>query len=139
MSIIYKPRKMVSTVPGKEKTGYFAGKVSGGTVNTEELCYCISDKCSITGSDVKAVIEALIKEIEIQLLAGRSIRLDELGIFSASITSDVVSTEDQLKPKKVRIKTVTFLPSVRIKKIMNKAKFIRLRDFNRMAYGIDKE
>jgi predicted histone-like DNA-binding protein len=139
MSIIYKPRQAVSTVPGKERTGYFAGKVSGQTIDTNDLCKRISDKCSITGSDVKGVIEALIKEIELELLSGSSIQVGELGIFSASITSEVVDNKEDLKPKNVRVKRITYRPSVRLKKIMAEASFIRLRDYNRMMYGEDKE
>lgn len=139
MSIIYKPRQMVSSIPGKEKTGYFAGKVSGGTIETDKLCSKISDRCTLTGSDVKAVIEALVEELSMELIYGRSVQIGDLGIFSASITSEVVDTKEALKPRKVRIKSITYLPSVRLKTKMEEAKFMRLRDFNKMTYGIDEE
>lgn len=139
MSIIYKPRKHICSVPGKEKIGYFAGKVLGSTVETDNLCDHISEKCSLTSADVKAVIEALIKEIGVELKSGNRIRVGDLGIFSASITSEVVDTKEELKPKKVRVKRVSFLPSTRLKNSMRNTDFMRLRDFNRMAYGIDEE
>lgn len=139
MSILYKPRKMVCAIPGKEKTGFFAAKVAGSTVQMNELCKRISDKCSLTGADVKGVIEALVKEIELELAHGSSIKVGDLGTFSASVTSEVVANQDELKPKKVRVKTITFLPSTRIKEIMRKVTFERLRDFNRRVNGIDEE
>jgi len=130
---------MVCTIPGKEKTGFFAAKVAGSTIGIDALCKRISDKCSLTGSDVKGVIEALVKEIELELGHGSSIKVGDLGTFSASVTSDIVKSKEELKPKKVRVKTVTFLPSSRIKKMMKKVGFERLRDFNKRVHGIDEE
>ncbi|MDH6359167.1 HU family DNA-binding protein [Parabacteroides sp. PF5-9] len=137
--IIYKPRKMVCRIPGKEKTGFFAAKTAGTTIDTNDLCKRISEKCSVSGSDVKGVIEALINEFELELLSGNRIRMGELGLFEASITSEVVTETEALKPKKVRIKTVTFLPSPRLKSMMGKANFMRLRDFNKMVNGVEEE
>lgn len=139
MSIIYKPRQMVSRIPGKEKKGYFAGKVSGGTIDITSLCRKISDRCTLTGSDVRSVIEALVEEFEMELIHGRSIELGDLGIFTATITSEVVSRKEDLKPRKVKVKSISYLPSVRLKSKMEEAKFMRLRDFNRMFYGKDEE
>lgn len=140
MSILFKPRKMICTIPGKEKIGYFAAKVTSGTTDLNQLCSNISEKCSMTGADVKGVMEALIKEFELELLSGRSVRFGELGIFSASITSDVTEEKDDLKPHMVRVKNITFLPSSRLKELIKKhAKFMRLRDFNRMYNGVDEE
>jgi len=130
---------MVSVIPGNEKTGYFAGKALGSTIETDELCANISEKCSLTSADVKAVIEALVKEMETELLSGNSIRVGDLGIFKASISSEVVDTKEELKPKKVHIKAITYRSSARLKKAMRRAQFMRLRDFNKMAYGIDEE
>lgn len=139
MSIIYKPRKHICTVPGKEKTGYIAGKTMGSTIDTDNLCEHISEKCSLTSADVKAVIEALVKEISLELKSGNRIRVGDLGIFSAAISSEVVDTKEDLKPKKVRVKTISYLPSVRLKDAMRYTDFMRLRDFNRIAYGTDEE
>ncbi len=127
MSITYKPRKMICRIPGQEKEGYFAGKVSNETIPINEFCKLVSDRCTLTGSDIKGVIEAIVESIEMELKYGRSIQLGDLGIFSASITSEVVDTEEELKPQKVRIKNITFLPSVRIKESMKRAEFVRLK------------
>ena len=145
MSIIYKPRKMVCTIPGKEKTGYFAAKAVSSTIDLNNLCYRISSNCTITSADVKGVIEALLTQFELELLSGKNIRfgtptvvvvipLKEEGEFI-----QLLNKED-LKPQKVHIKTVTFLPSTRLKnKLKTKARFMRLRDFNRKYNGVDEE
>lgn len=140
MSIIYKPRKMVCAIPGKEKTGYFAAKANNTTISLDSLCYRISSTCTITSADIKGVIEALLLQFELELLSGSNIRFGDIGTFSASITSDIVEEKEDLKPQKVRVKTVTFLPSVRLKnKLKSKARFMRLRDFNREFSGVDEE
>ena len=140
MSIIYKPRKMVCTTPGKEKTGYFAANVNSSTIDIDNLCYRISSTCTITSADIKGVIEALLTQFELELLSGKNIRFGDIGTYSASITSEIVEEKDNLKPQMVRIKTVTFLPSTRLKnKLKTKARFMRLRDFNRKYNGVDEE
>lgn len=131
MSIIYKPRKMVSKIPGKERTGFFAGKVHHSTMTTQALCESISDRCSLTGSDVKGALEALVETIEMELSCGRSIQMGDLGTFTASITSEVVNTAEELKPRKVRVKSIVFLPSVRLKEEMANVEFVRQREFSR--------
>ena len=81
-----------------------------------------------------------MKQFELELLSGKNIQFGDIGIFSASITSDIVDNKDDLKPQDIRIKTVTFLPSTRLKTTLkNKAKFMRLRDFNRKYNGVDEE
>lgn len=140
MSIIYKPRKMVCAIPGKEKTGYFAAKANSTTIDLDDLCYRISNTCTITSADIKGVIEALVTQFELELLSGRNIQFGDIGTFSASITSDIVENKEDLKPQIVRIKTVTFLPSTRLKnKLKLEARFMRLRDFNRKYNGMDEE
>lgn len=139
MGIIYKPKKAVCNIPGKKSSGYIATKVLGGTIHMDRLCKTISEKSSLTSSDVKGVIEALVCEIEMELLQGANIQMGELGTFSAALTSEVVDSPEELKPKKVRISKIAFLPSVRLKEEMKKAVFVRLRDFNKMAYGSDEE
>lgn len=139
MSILYKPKKMVCAIPGKEKTGYYATKASGSIISFNDLCTQISDKCSMSSSDVKGVVEALVKEIEFSLYQGYSIHVDDLGIFSTNITSPVVDSPEDLTPKKVKIKSISYLPSKRLKSKMEKATFMRLRDFNQLINDSDEE
>lgn len=139
MSIIYKPKKAVCNIPGKKQSGYIATKVLGSTISTNKLCKIISEKCTVTSADVKGVVEALVCEIELDLLQGYNIQLGELGTFSASLTSEVMDTPEELKPKKVRINKITFLPSVRLKDEMKKAEFMRLRDYNKLAFEKEEE
>lgn len=139
MSILYKPKKMVCTIPGKEKTGYYATKASGSVISFNDLCTLISDKCSMSSSDVKGVVEALVNEIEFSLYQGYSIHVDDLGIFSTNITSAIVDLPEDLTPKKVKIKSISYLPSKRLKNRMEKATFMRLRDYNRMVDEADEE
>lgn len=129
MSITYKARKMVSRIPGNEKTGYFAGKVHHSTMDTRSLCDYISDRCTLTSADVKGALEALVETIEMQLSRGCSVQMGDLGTFTASITSAVVDTVEELKPKVVKVKSVVFLPSVRLKEKMSEVEFIRHREY----------
>ena len=126
--------------PRQRKNRLLCCKAVSSTIDLNNLCYRISSNCTITSADVKGVIEALLTQFELELLSGKNIRFGDIGTFSASITSDIVENKEDLKPQKVCIKTVTFLPSTRLKnKLKTKARFMRLRDFNRKYNGVDEE
>lgn len=63
----------------------YARPILNGTKRMEEICHLLSDSCSITSSDIKAVLEALGQYIGRELANGYSVELEGLGHFSPSL------------------------------------------------------
>ena len=91
MSLLYKLRKLKRTFSdGRQDPAngkWFAQTVHIGTVSLDEIATNVAYDCTITKADSKAVIEALIHEMNNKLLNSYSVKLDGLGTFKVTIMS----------------------------------------------------
>ena len=81
MAYNYRVRKKVDKTKPEKQVRYYAVPVSSKLVSVKKLSRIISDRCSLTGSDVVACIDALAHVIEEQIHDGNSVCLKGLGIF----------------------------------------------------------
>lgn len=88
MPVLYKVKKIERKYsdgrvdPANNK--WYANAVIVNTVSTDKIAERIEEKCSLTKSDVKGCIEALIYEIKTQLQNSYAVKLDGLGTFKMS-------------------------------------------------------
>lgn len=78
--------------------GYFYPRIKDSrTVTTEEIIKELTQKSTLTGSDVKAVLTGLSEILVMNLKEGNRVRLDELGEFhlTQSIEKPFESTEEK--------------------------------------------
>lgn len=66
---------------------WFARAIHIHTVSTDEIAERIEAKCTLTKSDVKACVEALIHEIRDLIQNSNAVKLDGLGTFKLAIRS----------------------------------------------------
>lgn len=64
--------------------------VSAGRVKTDELYKLISERSALSSADVKATLDSLNYYFNYFLAQGKSVELDELGIFSLGLKSELV-------------------------------------------------
>ena len=83
----------------------YAQAVNNGYVQFEEFCEEIAETCTLTTTDVQAVLDRLNYMLHKNLKAGRIIQLGEFGNFrmaigsTGSLTKDVFSNDQIKKPK----------------------------------------
>ncbi|WP_277070434.1 HU family DNA-binding protein [Prevotella corporis] len=75
----------------KTKGNWYARAVMKGTVGVKELSERISERCTVTESDIVAVLCALVKEMAYDLKNGHRVKLDGFGSFKVGIRSRGVS------------------------------------------------
>ena len=73
---------------GSHEHRWYARAVVTGYSTQEMLSSAISDKTTVTPTDVKAVIDALHREIKGRLREGQIVQLGELGHFQLSIKNN---------------------------------------------------
>lgn len=56
-----------------------------GVFDTDELAQQLSERCSLTPGDVKAALSGLADMMAERMAAGYSVRLDGIGVFTASL------------------------------------------------------
>ena len=116
MAICYKKYKLESSFSdGRQDPAngkWFARTVYIGTTTLDEIATNVAYDCTITKADCKAVIEALIHEINNQLLNSYSIKLDGLGTFKVTIKSRGLSRHpSSQRYKHLRLGAVKILPA----------------------------
>lgn len=87
-----------------------------GEISLEELSDFISEKCTLTETDVLAVLTALTKEMTTHLMQGKIVRFGSFGSFQVGISSNGVATAGETSRTQVKNSRVIFRPGKRIKK-----------------------
>ncbi|NPD81685.1 hypothetical protein E5358_09975 [Palleniella muris] len=116
MPVLYKVKKIERKYsdgrvdPANNK--WYANAVIVNTVSTDKIAERIEEKCSLTKSDVKGCIEALIYEIKTQLQNSYAVKLDGLGTFKMSLRSKGAESLEEFSVQKNIVGTrVLFLPT----------------------------
>ena len=98
--------------------------VNSKLTTTKELAEYINHACSVTESDVVAVLQALGKCVRDELLDGNRVELDNLGTFSLSLTCGQKKLEDRVTKKDIRVKNILFTPCAEMKQAMRGAEIV---------------
>ena len=89
----------------------------------------ISNTCTLTVHDIKAVMSALEEAVYNHLLQGQSIRFGDLGSFHARMSSKGAETPEKFTSSMVRGLLVRFTPSANLRKMLNlNATYQRMAD-----------
>jgi predicted histone-like DNA-binding protein len=126
MAYNYRVRKKVDNTKSNKPVKYYAVPVSSKLVNVKRLSKIISDRCSLTGTDVVACIDALAHVIDEQIREGNNVCLKGLGIFWLAASSQGFDTPEECTPSKVFAKRICFLPDKDLKKNLANIKFTKI-------------
>lgn len=87
--LLYKLFKIVRTFKDnrqdKANNHWFARAITTQTVESDQIAELIEKRCSLTKSDVKGCIEALIDVLKEQILDSKAVKLNGLGTFKIGI------------------------------------------------------
>ena len=121
MSIRYRITKRSNNIATEKKTNFIMQAVSTGTIDINRLSYEISNECTLSKVDVKAVLFALGEKLEFHLKEGKTIDIENIGKFKIGFKSVAAANEQDLTPKKSILKYhLNFQPSVHIKRWLKK-------------------
>lgn len=127
----------------KETTLHPRIKLNGSTT-TADLRRDIQARCSLSETDVTAVLDALSHSMGQALAEGRQVHLDGIGYFSPTLTcTGPVTIETKRKSTCVKLKGISFRPDKDLRREMGvlKVKSLKLRNLQKKtltAEEIDK-
>jgi predicted histone-like DNA-binding protein len=110
---------------GNKEAKFYAIPVRSGEVSTRQLAREISKRCTLSETDVRATLIALTETMQDFLHDGYSVRLDDLGRFTISATSDGYDTPEDCTPKKVRANKICFMADKELKRNLKGIEFKR--------------
>lgn len=93
---------------------FYVSTQSAGSVTLEEMADEISDRCTLTETDLVAALNALQREMIKNLLAGKIVRFGTFGSFQLALSSTGVDTAKDATQDQVRAARVRFRPGMRI-------------------------
>lgn len=97
-----------------------------GVVTFKELAEDIANRCTLNRADVLAVLDALSVSAMSFLTKGFSVRLGELGSFSARLRCTSAPTREAFKPELIRKALVRYTPGVEMKSRLERVSFYNM-------------
>lgn len=110
---------------GTHKKRYYPKVIHSRCVDTEKLSQEIHKCCTLTVSDVRAVLIALSEQLASHLESGERVHLDGLGYFSVTLKAPEVSDPKTTRSTCVSVKTVRFRPDAELKELLEEAEIRR--------------
>lgn len=102
-----------------------------GSTSTDELRHRIQQRCSLTETDVLAVLDALSDMMGEDLAEGRQVHLDGIGYFCPVLTTtEPVTASTKRKTTKIKLKGIKFRTDQKLKNHIGaiKAKPLKLNE-----------
>ena len=111
---------------GTNKKSYHARVVSSDRITTDELAEEIQKECSLTITDVKAVLIALGDKLAKHLGDGSKVHLEGIGYFQVNLQcKEEVCTTRFVRSDNVEFKSVSYRADNELKKHLKKQKIQR--------------
>lgn len=137
MSIIYKSIQMPSNPADKQSPKRFYPRpVSlGQSVNIKQMADYIKDSSSLSRGDVRSVLQNFVEKLKEQLIEGKHVNIEGLGVFRLSFRSKGEELDKNISAKSISGVRICFMASreLQLQKSATRSNerlsFIRLEDY----------
>lgn len=108
---------LMSSKPGDKKAPklYYAKSQTDGVVEMDDMADEIAYATSLTDGDVLNVLRALIRQLRMQLAAGKCVHMENLGNFQLQLSSKGAATEKEFNASNIRAARIQFRPGKMMK------------------------
>lgn len=125
MAIKYRVKTKPDNIGKRESPKYYAVPVRSGLVDLQQIAKELADRSSLTVGDVYATIIGIAPIIEQYLHDGYSVKMDGLGIFSLSVSSEGFDNPEDCNATHVAARKICFRADNRLKRGLKVVKFQR--------------
>lgn len=108
---------LMSTKPGDDtaKKMYYAKAQADGEVTMDEMAEEISYATSLTDGDVLNVLRALIRQMKVQLAAGKIVKMENFVTFQIQVCSTGTETKKEFTANNITAAHIQFRPGKMVK------------------------
>lgn len=106
--------------PKTEVIKYYAQIAPIRPLRLDDIAEKISNQCTVTEHDVKAVLSALQEQVLMALREGNSVRLGDLGSFRPTISSDPSDAAADVTADNIKTVRVRYTMSARLRSSLAK-------------------
>ena len=126
MAIVYDWYENPNAEGESEERGLHPRPLLNGKVSMEQLYYRVHERSSLSVGDAKSAIDTLTQLCGEELREGREVHIEGLGYFSPTLeATQKVTRSTPNKHLKLRLKSISFRPDVRLKQAMTGVSAIR--------------
>lgn len=125
MAITIKPALRKNPQDKAAAAKYYAQVVLAPEMTQKQIVEQIADRCTLTGSDIKAVLDALMTVIKRNLANGSPVRLGDLGSFRPSVSGKGTEEASKCGASSVKKARVIYVPSTEIKEAVSMYAFAK--------------
>lgn len=119
MAITIKPSLRKNPQDKDAAAKFYAQVVLAPEMTLKQIVEQIADRCTLTGSDIKAVLDALMTVIKRNLANGSPVRLGDLGSFRPSVSGKGTEDASKCGANSVKKARVIYVPSTEIKEAVS--------------------
>lgn len=123
-NVVAKPQPGIA---GGGTKKWYASVKADGEVTIDELTKAIEKFSALSEADIRGVIIALENVIVDELANGKIIRLDKLGSFYPSLSSNGAATEKEFNSSLIKGAKVNYRPGKRINDALKAASFTKAK------------
>ena len=125
MSLNYKviTRSVTDLKGGLKTEKLYASPVYSGYTELEDVCKMISERSTVSSADVKGVLDSLNYVLDIELRAGRIVRMGELGNFRLSLNGKGGPNGEKFNVANIREARIIFTPGKSLRATRQNASF----------------
>ncbi len=116
---IQRPNPQKPTDPHK----FYVTSENAGEITLDEMSQLISEKCTLTETDVLAALNALMLEMTKHLMDGKIVRFGTFGSFQLALSSSGVESETDASRLLIKGARVRFRPGRRIADSLRNLKY----------------
>ena len=120
MAILYRISKRKNNIQSEGELNYILQAVSRGEVDMEQLSYEISSECTLTQTDVYAVLDALGRKMKSHLEDGKTVSLDNIGRFKVGFKGIAQPTKSLLRTQDIQKFYINYQPTLKLKRWLQK-------------------
>lgn len=95
---------------------FYASPIWSNIITIRALAAEISKSCTLTSTDIIAVLESFLQLLPLFLKSGHSIKLADFGIFKLSFSAIGQEFKEDVSARDISNVRVLFRPSVQLKK-----------------------
>ncbi len=121
-SVVGKKNPMDKEAPEK----FYACAQSAGEQTLEDLSKVIEKNCTLTSTDIMAVLHALDEVMRDQLSNGQIVRIGDLGYARLALRSNGAETAASFNSSNIKEARVLFTPSVNTRKALKTLTFVQV-------------
>lgn len=105
---------------------FYACAQSAGVQTLEDMSKAIEKNCTLTSTDIMAVLHAMDEMLREQLSNGQIVRIGDLGYARLSLRSIGANTMEKFTPNLIKKARVVFTPSIATRRALSTLVYTRV-------------